>query len=251
MKLTFERTHRSRCSFVIFLLVCISQATPIPNTNSTNETLADTDITINNETEIYVDLELPEAMGAALKEISLFPGTSDSMSSTPVVKQRMQQPSLDHSRNFSSAYEFKLFAAENIDSIQLDETIEKLIQLAILKHFNQRSNDLVVKLVANKLLLPASVQTSQVIFEPSQIHLSSTFKISTQNITAALIEFSFNEHKCSLENDSHSIACRSAPKKDAQSLLNFIDFWIQLTDSNIREYTHRTGKLVCLMCSQV
>lgn len=244
MKSIFDLIYSLRC--LTFLLVCLciqihpSNSIPILNSTSTDKitTTTTTKTTEIKDTVIYVDLEITNAQLASMNLTSINLITSNQTESN-VIKQRMQDFTVftEH-KNFSSMYSLKLFIDPDTDLTNIDGTIEKQIQLAVLKYFKRRTSDLSVKLIANKLLVPAA-STNQIEFKQVQVSLASSFNISPVNVTHALVDFSFNEYECKLNNDSHSISCHSPQRKDAESLLNFIDFWIQLTNSSIMHYSKR------------
>ena len=64
-----------------------------------------------------------------------------------------------------------------------------------------------------------------------QTNLKSSFQISSQSITNALIDFSINKNKCFFDKVINSVRCDSG-LKDSTSLLYFSEFWIQLDNSN-------------------
>ena len=83
-----------------------------------------------------------------------------------------------------------------------------------------------------------------------KISLESDFNISASAVSKAFIEFSLNKNKCFIRKtvDLSDINCNSSVAKDADSLLNFYDFWIQIDNSTklLKRHSDRMGKFFCL-----
>lgn len=195
----------------------------------------------SNDT-IFVDLILSEKVSKSTEDLNRTTSRVNNIPPTPVMNQQRSYFMIP--RNFSTLYSFKLYKTTS-DVLSLNKTVEKFCKLALMKYFNRKSSELDLSLIENdfKPTLSRFIR-----FSHMKISLESDFNISASAVSKAFIEFSLNKNKCFIRKtvDLSDINCNSSVAKDADSLLNFYDFWIQIDNSTklLKRHYDRMGIIV-------